>query len=311
MTNKKAQILSEVIKYSLVLIVAVLIVVIGYKAVNLVKEKICNTEIAKFEIEMKGIDKSLRFGARQSQSYDAPCNAEQIYFFGFGKSTSPENFKAIPIIKDALESRSGNNVFIIKNGDVKRSFYAGQLEIDYPYYKCFSPKFGKISFFAEGAGNSAKIIGSCDQPDCTLIPIGISDAETRKVMQDLIGACSNCPSALDSDMDNKIQLTRQSVDMFRSFDSCDGTTNIKIIIRPKSNAAINNFNFYEIIPKDCVDDLNKQLVGNINDALEIKSDPIVVWHFDEIKSEKIISYKLNMELSNECKEVIEGMGIIG
>ena len=39
--SKKSQILSEVIKYFIVLIVAVLVVVVGYKAFNLVKEKIC------------------------------------------------------------------------------------------------------------------------------------------------------------------------------------------------------------------------------------------------------------------------------
>ena len=165
--SKKAQIVEELFKYILVGVVAVIILVIGYVSINAVKDRACKTEIGKFEIDLRNLDKSLRFGTKEMRSYDAPCNVDRIYFFDLNKKISPENFKDIPLLKDTLESGGNNNVFLVKEGEVKRSFYAGNLEIEQPYYLCFIPKFSKISFFIEDAGAPVRMASASDNSGCT------------------------------------------------------------------------------------------------------------------------------------------------
>src|SRR3990167_1337315 len=138
--NKKSQIISEVIKYGLVAFISVIVLVSGYYTINLVREKSCNTEVAKFEIDIKGLDKSLRYGTKELYNYEAPCGSDSIYFFDLTKEVSPENFRDVPILMDAVQSKSNDNVFVVKDNEVKSSFYAGNMELLYPYYTCFKPK---------------------------------------------------------------------------------------------------------------------------------------------------------------------------
>ncbi|MBI2650763.1 hypothetical protein HYX04_05650 [Candidatus Woesearchaeota archaeon] len=307
--RKRAQIVEEVFKYAIVGVVSIAILIAGYKMVNVVKDRACKTEIAEFELELRNLDKSLRYGAKELQSHDVPCKVDKIYFFDINKDINPEDFKDIPIIKDTLKSKGDSNVFLVKDGNVRRSFYAGNLEMAYPYHICFLPKFDKISFFLEGAGKSAKIAASCEQPECTFIPINISEEESERIIKEAIEfGCRNCPDDLRKET-KRIRLTRQNVEMFRKFTFCDGITSVEIVIRPKKGAEIKEFKFYEFIPKSCIEDLNNYLAENIEGDVEIKGDPLIMWYFSALGEEKKISYKLSKELSDECKQTIQGLGV--
>ncbi len=306
---RKAQIVGEVLKYAMVGVVTIVVLAAGYKMIDVVRERACITEITKFEIDLRNIDKSLRFGAKELQSHDAPCKADKIYFFDLNKNINPKNFREIPIIEDTLKNQGSNNIFLVREGDVRRSFYAGNLEIAYPYHICFMPKFDKISFFVEGMGKAAKITAACNQPECTYMPIEINDDEAKKLIREAIEfGCRNCP--LDSDRElEKIRLTRQNVEMFRKFSVCEGVTEVQIIIRPKTGSDVKDFRFYEFIPKSCIDDLNSYLAGNIEGDVDIKSDPLILWYFKDLGKEKKVSYKLNTELDDNCKQAIKGLGV--
>lgn len=306
---ERAQIIGEAFRYLLIGAVSIIILAAGYKMVLVVKERGCQAEIAKFEVDLKSVGRSLRFGEKELKTYDVPCNAGQIYFFGNDKVTEPEIFKDIPLIKDSLKSGSQNNIFLVNEGKVKRAFYAGSLEMAYPYYICFMPKSGKISFFAEGAGKSARIAAACNQPECTFIPIEISEEESRKIIKEAADfGCRNCPSSLDEET-ARAKLTRQNVEMLRKITYCKGITEVQVVIRPKKGAEAEDFTFYEFIPKNCIGDLNSYLAENIDGNVEIKSDPLIMWHFDSLIQEQKVSYKLSAELSDECRQAIQGLGV--
>lgn len=307
--SKKAQFAGDVIKYMLVGIFSVAILVSGYKMVSIVREKACQTEISKFEIDLKGIDKSLRFGAKELQSYVVPCQADRIYFFDLGKNINPDDFRDIPLLKDSIATGTDKNVFLIKEGEIKRSFHAGNMEMIYPYNICFVPNFGKISFSIEGTGKSVKVRSACNQPECTAIPAKISDEDSRKVIQEAIGfGCANCPTDLDDEME-KLELTRQNVEIFRRFLYCDGITDVQIIIKPKKGSKIKYLRYYEFLPKDCIDDLKKYLAEDMGIEADVKGDPLILWHFSDLGDEKKISYKLNTDLSEDCRQAINGLGV--
>ncbi|MBI2542091.1 hypothetical protein HYV80_05265 [Candidatus Woesearchaeota archaeon] len=306
--SRRAQIFGEVFKYALLGFASVAILISGYKLVGVVKERSCSTEIANFEIELRNLDKSLRFGAKELQTFDVPCKADKIYFFDLNRNINPDDFKDIPILADSVKSRS-NNVFLVKDGKVKRSFYAGNLEMAYPYNICFAPKFDKISFFIESAGKSAKIASSCSQPECTFIPVEISEEDSRRIIREAIDfGCGNCPSDFEREVE-KMRITRQNVEMFRKFTVCDGITTVEIAIKPKKGAEAKGFTFYEFLPKSCIGDLNSYLAENIEGNVDIKSDPLIMWRFDDLSGEKKFSYKLDAELIDECRLAIQGLGI--
>jgi len=164
--NTKSQVFSEVFKYIMAGVLGILIIAIGYKSISAVRERACLAEIKSFEIEMEGMDKNLRFGMKDKLTYNVPCNSNQVYIFDLTKPIDFGNFGKIPIMKDSLQTSGSHNVFAVRGNKVVASFYAGSLEISNPYYYCLLPIAGKISFFAEGAKDSARITIPEKQPQC-------------------------------------------------------------------------------------------------------------------------------------------------
>lgn len=165
--QKKSQIIGEVLKYGLVIVFAAIVVGMGYKSVNSIKESACKSEISKFELELSNIGKSIRQGEKELRSYNVPCNADKIFIFNLNKNINPNLFDGIPIIKDSLSSGTSNNVFLIKDEKVISLFYAGDMEIDEPYYICFNGVDGSIGFFVEGLSASVKIAIAPEQKLCS------------------------------------------------------------------------------------------------------------------------------------------------
>ncbi len=158
--------MEDIIKYMLIAAAASFILLLGYKMIGRIGEQECSTEIAKFEIDLRDLGTSLRFGARELQSYALPCKVDGIYIFDFGKGARPGDFDSIPIIKDMLIGESRNNVFLVRENDVMTYFYAGDFKLPSQYI-CLRPKSGRISFFAEGAGNYSKITLPGGQSQCS------------------------------------------------------------------------------------------------------------------------------------------------
>ncbi len=163
---RKAQAIGEVLKYGLVAIFSIFIIIGGYKMIDLLQERACRTEISKFEIDLKSIGQSLRYGTRELKNYPVPCKINQVYILDLTKNIDPGNFNDTPIIKDSIKTKGDNNVFLVKNGEIKHLFYAGNFDIEEPYYMCLATKFEMVSFFVENAGRSIKVANAPGQPLC-------------------------------------------------------------------------------------------------------------------------------------------------
>ena len=163
---KKGQ-AGQVIK---ILIAAVFIVIIfyfGYKLTLDLIGRTCKTEIARFQTDLKQLDKKVKYGSVMEFTNQVPCNAEEIYFFDLDKSSNIVFVREIPLLSDSLGSGVKKNIFVMKNDEIIDSFYAGDLDIEDPHYICFLPKFGNINFFLEGKGTSVRVRPGDLQPVCT------------------------------------------------------------------------------------------------------------------------------------------------
>ena len=93
----------------------------------------------------------------------------EIYFFDISKNISLNIFNKIPELKDSVKSGIKDNLFLVKDNKVKSSFFAGNLELEYPYFECLVPKNDRIEFFLEGKGKAVEVIPGCEQLECTLL----------------------------------------------------------------------------------------------------------------------------------------------
>lgn len=158
--------IEEIFKYGIVIALAALVVVIGYKLIASIKEKGCESEIVKFELEFGNLDKYVRHGEKELRSFKVPCNVDRIYILDLNKTISPDLFSE-PIIKDSLSTGSTNNVFLVRHGQVLSLFNAGNVDIDNPHYLCFSTSSGNLDFYLEGQARSVKMSSAPEQELCS------------------------------------------------------------------------------------------------------------------------------------------------
>ena|SRR3989338_1845803 len=166
MLNKKSLGASEVFKYLIIAFISVVILVGGYKLINLISSRSCQADLSRMEIDLRNINQGLRYGERELKTVKMPCNVEKVYFLDLKAGINSNLFNDIPIISDSLQARAANNIFLAVGNDVKHSFYAGSMEIESPGYLCMKSNAGQISFFAEGAGESARITKAPGQILC-------------------------------------------------------------------------------------------------------------------------------------------------
>lgn len=312
---KKAQIAGEVLKYSLIGVVSVMILIAGYRIVNVVKDRACGTEIAKFEIDMSGIDKSLRFGEKEEQSHSVPCNVDRIYFFDLSGNANYDFLNESPLMLDAVKSGS-KNIFLIKDGEVKSSFNAGSLKIGQPYYICLVPKFGNVHFSVEG-GKAAAIESAIGQPECTIYPAVASYEEGENIINNAAelggtSQCPNCPSDSDRNIEKqRIEETKKNVDVFHKFSVEGKNTKVEVILKPKQGKKLKDFKLYESIPGECVSDLVDYFEGSIKEGeyVKIKSDLLVMWKFSSIKESKTLSYNIKKLFNAHCRQLIKAIAV--
>ena len=165
MLNRKSQGASEVLKYLIIAVISAVILIGGYKLVGLISSRSCQADLSRMEIDLRELNKGLRYGEKELRTVKMPCNVEKVYFVDLTRA-SAGSFGAVPVIQDSLQTRAANNIFLEAGSDIKRSFYAGSMEIESPGYLCMKSNAGQISFFAEGAGESARITKAPGQVLC-------------------------------------------------------------------------------------------------------------------------------------------------
>jgi len=153
---KRGQLNGKVFIYIFAIIVIALILVLGYEYILTTKENIVKSEFIilknKLISDIEAI--SYDFGSSKRVSYSLPQQTDLclIDLDNKGKllSNLPLNFNAL--IKDSIESNIKKNAFVF-NEVIFESYYAGEIEINDPYFICIKPVAGKISFVIEGKGN--------------------------------------------------------------------------------------------------------------------------------------------------------------
>lgn len=155
---KKAQI-GQIFVYLISILIIILVLYFGYRAISGIGKAAENTALTKFEKTLAGdIKTDLPYGSIHIRSYAVPLKYKELCFLDLPKADKIKNSVSIgdyPLMKDSIESNAQNNVFLFPEGD---AFYAGSISVsNYPYFKCFEIKNGNVKIRLNGLGDSTEI----------------------------------------------------------------------------------------------------------------------------------------------------------
>ena len=161
MKTKRGQLSGNVFIYLFAIIIIGSTLILGYKYISSTNENIKKTNLIllknKLVFDIQSI--SPDYGSSKKVSYSIPDSAE-LCLFDLDKKDeilSNEEMNSYLLIKDSIESNVKKNAFVISTS-IFESYYVGDIEINEPYFNCFKPVAGKVSFVVEGAGNKALIL---------------------------------------------------------------------------------------------------------------------------------------------------------
>ena len=282
---------SEVFKYIMAAFVALIVLLLGYTVIGKIRNSACNSELQKFQIEFKDLGRSLRAGTKEAMNEKLPCDSDTIYLLDTSKDINPESFNEIPLLKDAVAAKSSDNVYVLKGGSIKSSFFSGNLEISYPHFMCLTQKSGQVSFFAEGQGKTTSITRNCDQPSCTFTSSILKPSEIYPIKVEM--EKMKCPECLYIVDQGKAENTVKVLKILKKTDACNKKTKIEIKLLPQP-ASLKKLRVYVAFPEGCTDlysQLTEKPRGNFfNDANKM------MWLFEMLDKEITLSFVIETEL---------------
>lgn len=301
----------DVIKYLLIMVIALVIAMFGYKGVHVVQEKSCQAEIANFQIQFQDIGKGLRPGAVKEKKFFMPCGVDQALFFDAEQSSNPEWFAYEPVIMESLRGNTGKNVFLIAGDEIKASFNAGKLDIDYPHFICVEDPGSKISMILESFGKKVRLTPSCFQTQCTFVQEEFDQDNLLEVFRQAVGGYGGILNEFASlSQVRDIQLY-DNMEIRRTYRYCaeEGKTSVEITFIPDDQKVLQDFRYFESIPVNCIDDIDTRSLNARyweNTRTEFQ---LIMWPLNNVEKERTVSYEMDLDLEDECKEKIKGGAI--
>lgn len=302
-----------VILYVLIALISIIGFLIIANYLDKAKISFCQGELTLFEQDLKdSVEKMYsRFDSVREKSLMVPCDIDRIFFIDLDRDMEA-SFKSLyefPFIEDSIKTGVRENAFFIRKGKLVGSSYIGNIELKEPYFVCSDTSRGVLNLYMSGKGASAEISNTDCGNDCTFEVVELDEETAKEIIEHAKQLPAGGPMG---DIDTEIEIFRETskkVKIARRF-NCGkkpGETVVEILI--KGNAK--NFKLIESIPKECVDYLNdylKNMTGEY-DYFKILSDPLIVWHFNSISEETIISYVLDLDLSENCLDAFESIGL--
>ncbi len=161
---KKGQVIGQVFVYILAVILTVLILTYGYKAIVSFRVRSDQVSIITFKNDLKGAVETITsdFGSTKIISLSFPPNFRKVCFVKTIKEDGiPETLSdtGYPIIEDSVNDGAEKNVFLVEN-IAKESFYVGKIDVlnpDKPNLLCVKSVGGRIRIKLTGMGDHTEI----------------------------------------------------------------------------------------------------------------------------------------------------------
>jgi hypothetical protein len=168
--KRKSQIQYQVFIYVTSAVLIVLILIFAFKAIGGLKNKNRLAQVIEFEEKLKSIVDLLSgdYNAAQQVELRVPDDVDTVCFVDLNKRKYIINSTlgaAYPEIKKSLADYVLKNTFMISKSRVTDSFYAGNLCLSTPYFKCIDTSDHILRMLVKGKKNCVDIIKPLRQID--------------------------------------------------------------------------------------------------------------------------------------------------
>jgi len=154
--SKKAQISSQVFTYIMAAIIIGAIVLVGFKGIAIILDKFKDAPLTQFESNLKRqvSSSSTSYKSIELFSFSLPAKYDEICFTD-SLNVGSIDFSNIDnsIIKNKVENKVEENVFLMRKGKVEESYYIEDMDV-LDDYVCIESK-GKLELWFEGTGKFA------------------------------------------------------------------------------------------------------------------------------------------------------------
>ncbi|MFO7678224.1 MAG: hypothetical protein R6V50_07585 [Thermoplasmatota archaeon] len=152
--GKKGMVQGQTIMYVMGMIVVASILIFGFKSINSFRQQGEDMQLIKFK---QTIVDSVSDIAQEYNSVE-PVDVRGVS--GVRKLCFASDASQVPskyfLIKDSMSSDAKDNAFLVSEGEMQDSFYAGKIEV-VGGFRCFNSTGGRISFTLKGLGDKVEI----------------------------------------------------------------------------------------------------------------------------------------------------------
>lgn len=160
---RKSQIQYQIFVYIASAVLVVLIMVFSVKGLISIKQKQRHAIVIDFEQKLKSIVELLSgdYGATQEVEFRVPDDVDTVCLVDLNKRDALLKgvlAEAYPDIKKSLEDLVLKNAFLLAKSKVTDAFYAGNLCLSSPYYKCIDTPQHVLRMLVKGKKDCIDII---------------------------------------------------------------------------------------------------------------------------------------------------------
>jgi len=300
MFKKRGQ-YSQAFLFLLVLIIAVMLIIFGFKAISSFKEKGCQAQYTEFKTKL--VENIKVMGIQEKDVSElklgSPCGIDRIVFLDNDKEVLFDTLKDIPEIQDILDSRDKSNMFFIKEKKIVHQDYVQEIDLKMPYFLCTIADGRDIKMLLEGSDEGVILSKKDDELDCTfdyILTIELTPKDVAAVFDEIVDVLEE-REARDAigNLCNYGLVDPVEAGLTRTVEFSESNVSVTVT---KGNG---RFNYYESIPKCAVENLEAYMAAGLitfeNDEVpfELNNDPLIMWNFgidDKKDVEEVIKYTI-------------------
>lgn len=334
MKSKKA-IYGGVMIYVMGLLILGGIIILGFSSINGIFEKVEETRFSQFKDQITTeVNSMVNSGRTKYNTFALPKYAGQIYIFDSAKPIPEESYNhSNAMFKDTVEQRGKHNIFLMEKGVPRNYFTLENVDIPFPYYRCYNINNRYLELEMRGNFESVSIehlpelfntTADCTNYSVERIFIVNSDPEDIKDVVEDIESDENMSKEItiwefigisEEDLEHYVDESNDDFVARRTirYDPNTGKTDVNIRITSEGGR-LSDFYYIEELLKSCVRDLTEKgyevdLMGSGAEAYTQRNDPIMMWKFSEIDEHSIknIHYSMDGDLS-ECLSLVTAFG---
>lgn len=242
------------------------------------------------------------------------CNSSALIGNGIGYGVLLRNKNNV-IVKNCNISNYEVGVYLDKsNNSVIKNNYLIKNKFGIALFNSFDNDINNNTFFDNINSNQVIYLPTPAAQQTEIENPEVKQSDAWQIIKEVISikkpflSEKEILSEVDLTLAKYFNTTQENLEISRTifYNESDKSTKIMLRLRPKK--VLLNVSIYEKIPK-CVSSYVSQILFETGGYEIVQNDPLILWTFSRLDSEKEVSYKVFRKIDEECKKLLVAFGI--